>query len=488
MADLISPSVLNLQGKSHFHCCVPLCYSDSRYDNTIHFHKIPKDVSLKKEWIVKIRRDEGEYFKINRTTVVCSKHFTREDYRSWTPVRKCLKKTAVPSVFDWSSNRPARRTLKRKILSDESPTIDGSHTMAADGQMELEQPLIATPLNITDEKEIITKLKEELQKIKEENKQLKYQFDVERFGTNRFSNDDSCISFYTGFPTYLSFITFFNVIQPSAKNMKSAYYEASETISLAGRKRGMQLVDEMFMFFCRLHAGLLEKDLSVRFNCSVPTVSRKIITWANFLYFILADIPIWLSRNTIQTLMPEEFKALYPRTRVVIDCTELRTQTPSSLVLNSQAFSNYKGTTTVKCLLGIAPHGSVTFVSTLFTGSMSDVEITKLSGLLELIEPGDDIMADKGFTLKKVLQEKGATLNIPDFLSNKRQFSVSEVENTEQIAGLRIHIERMNRRIKENHLFDTPIPLSLIGSINQLWTVACLTANFKGPLVKSWAS
>ena len=44
----------------------------------------------------------------------------------------------------------------------------------------------------------------------------------------------------------------------------------------------------------------------------------------------------------------------------------------------------------------------------------------------------------------------------------------------------------MNKRIKENHLFDSAIPMSLAGSINQLWTVACLPANFKGPLVQSW--
>ena len=76
------------------------------------------------------------------------------------------------------------------------------------------------------------------------------------------------------------------------------------------------------------------------------------------------------------------------------------------MVLNSQAFSNYKSTTTVKCLLGISPHGAVTFISSLFTGSMSDVEITKLSGLLDLLEPGDDVMADKGFTIRKILQKK----------------------------------------------------------------------------------
>jgi hypothetical protein len=45
-------------------------------------------------------------------------------------------------------------------------------------------------------------------------------------------------------------------------------------------------------------------------------------------------------------------------------------------------------------------------------GSMSDVEVTKLSGLLELnkIEQRDDIMADKGFTVKKDLRKEGCNI------------------------------------------------------------------------------
>ena len=77
-------------------------------------------------------------------------------------------------------------------------------------------------------------------------------------------------------------------------------------------------------------------------------------------------------------------------------------------------------------------------------------------------------MADKGFTLRKCLAEKNVTLNIPHFLSNKKQLTPSKVQETEQIAKLRIHVERVNRRIKENHLFDTPLSLSIAGSANQL--------------------
>jgi hypothetical protein len=76
----------------------------------------------------------------------------------------------------------------------------------------------------------------------------------------------------------------------------------------------MLLLDKLFMFLCRLHMGLLEQDLSIRFKCSVPTVRRKIVTWANFLNFFLGTIPIWLTKTQIQDLMPECFKSTYPNT------------------------------------------------------------------------------------------------------------------------------------------------------------------------------
>ena len=340
---------------------------------------------------------------------------------------------------------------------------------------------------VSDKEERIATLEAELEQQKQKCAALERQLVMERFGVARFTYDNKLISFYTGFATYSMFQSFYECIEPTAKNMQSMYYQPSETIGLAGRKRCMLLIDELFLFLCRLRAGLLEQDLAIRFNCSLPTISRKIVTWANFLYFTLGRIPIWLSRETVNKYMPDCFKELYPNTRVVIDCTEIQTQQPSSLVLNSQLYSHYKGTHTFKCLIGIAPHGAVTFVSSLYTGCMSDVEITKLSGILDLLEPGDGVMADKGFTLKKMLEDRGVTLNIPPFLSSKRQFTPEEVRETEQIAKLRIHIERLNRRVKENHLFDTPIPLALAGTANQLWTVACLLAIFKGPLVQSWS-
>ena len=56
------------------------------------------------------------------------------------------------------------------------------------------------------------------------------------------------------------------------------------------------------------------------------------------------------------------------------------------------------------------------------------------------------------------------------------------VQETQNIAHVRIHVERAIHRIKEYHLFDKVMPLNMAGTINQLWTVACLLTNFKGPL------
>ena len=51
--------------------------------------------------------------------------------------------------------------------------------------------------------------------------------------------------------------------------------------------------------------------------------------------------------------MPPNFKDKYPNTVIIIDATELRIQTPSSLLRQSQSYSSYKSTNTFKSLIGV---------------------------------------------------------------------------------------------------------------------------------------
>ena len=228
---------------------------------------------------------------------------------------------------------------------------------------------------------------------------------------------------------------------------------------------------------CRLRQGLPEEHLAHLFKVSVSTVSRVFITWLNFMYLRLGQINIWPSRTTIEITMPEDFKKKYSSTRVIIDCTEVRCQMPISLQLNGELFSNYKHHTTLKGLIGISPRGAITFISQLYTGSISDREIVARSGFLDLpFEDNDSVMADKGFTIQDLLP-MGVSFNIPPFLGSSSQMPAEDVVKTQEIASLRIHVERAINKIKNFHIWDEVIPLHQLGLVNQMWSVCVILCN-----------
>ena len=120
-------------------------------------------------------------------------------------------------------------------------------------------------------------------------------------------------------------------------------------------------------------------------------------------------------------------------------------------------------------------------MSLLCEGSISDKELVTKSGLSKLLEPGDELMADKGFLIQDSLTPIGCSVTMPPF-SSKTQFAKDELLKSTEIHNVRVHVERAIRRVKEFHYFDRVIPLTMAGSITQTWTVPCMITNFQGPL------
>lgn len=374
------------------------------------------------------------------------------------------------------------RTEQSNAAIEQSSQLQRDFEAVKEENIALLQQLKLAQRDVEKRESEISDLKDAATITSEKIQELETSLRISRFSLERFSKDNRLIKFYTGFPTYEHFTLFFELVKPTADTMTYVY--ASGVGKSRPGVRKLQLIDELFLFCVRIRLGLFELDLSQRFNIHTSTVSRKIVTWANFLYFLLGNQSIWPTRDRINELMPHSFQELYPSTRVIIDCTELYVQVPSSMLLQSQMYSSYKSNTTLKGLIGIAPHGAITFVSSLYTGSISDREITRCSGILELLEPHDSVMADKGFDIQSMLNKRNVSLNLPPYLRHQNQFSPDDILKTKAIAKIRIHVERAIRRIKEFHIFDSDIPLNTLGSVNQLYTVACLLTNFQGPLIK----
>jgi hypothetical protein len=78
----------------------------------------------------------------------------------------------------------------------------------------------------------------------------------------------------------------------------------------------------------------------------------------------------------------------------VIDCFEIFVQSSRNFAAQANMYFSYKNHATLKCLVGISPSGAITFVPDVYEGSISDKDSTEKSGLVDLLDPGDIVIAD----------------------------------------------------------------------------------------------
>ena len=50
----------------------------------------------------------------------------------------------------------------------------------------------------------------------------------------------------------------------------------------------------------------------------------------------------------------------------------------------------------MKCLIAVNPNGAACFISDSFEGSISDVDMFDQCGILQQVNPSDDLLVDKG--------------------------------------------------------------------------------------------
>lgn len=298
---------------------------------------------------------------------------------------------------------------------------------------------------------------------------------------------DECV-YYTGFSKG-QFTSILNFLVPDNKTCPfSTKKKLKCLISLS-------LEDQFLLVLVKLRQNFDFVHLGKLFKISSQDCSSLFSDWIQYMYFRFSSVSIWPHRDTIIGHMPKKYRKEFPNTLVIIDGTEIKIEKPSSLTRQSQCYSAYKSCTTLKGLVGIDPRGSIIFSSMLFTGNISDNEITRQSGFYNIIEshlktgkilPGDGVMADKGFRIDEDFEDLkgiGLELNIPPFTVSGAQMKDTDVALTEKIARHGVHVERAIARVKQFKILGGKVKLGLFSIVNQIWFSCCFLTNFMSPLI-----
>ena len=213
------------------YCCVPLCQFvwSERGERTfginkVSFHLFPNDATIRKEWILKIRRDPGVKFVITKCTKVCSEHFVADDFVDPFPelptLRACLHNHAVSSVFPWPAKITQEQTSFTSIKAAESfqeypsgtkqclaeLTVDDNpcgkegncNENDSDADLSVLDQEIDTDLSVQDKDNEIEKLRLQV-RLQYELEEAKKETSRALFRLENFRDNDYLVKYYTGF-------------------------------------------------------------------------------------------------------------------------------------------------------------------------------------------------------------------------------------------------------------------------------------------------
>ncbi|XP_043484807.1 uncharacterized protein LOC122512803 [Leptopilina heterotoma] len=222
--------------------------------------------------------------------------------------------------------------------------------------------------------------------------------------------------------------------------------------------------------------GLLTSQTSKIFRKTVKPLAHYLKT------LVFCPNPTLIKKN-----LPIPFRASYNQVCIIVDAFEIEIEKPSDPIQQSLTWSDYKKCNTLKYLIGCTPDGFVSFMSPGYGGRTSDIEIFKESGIMDIIPEKCGVMADRGFKqIQTILNTKKCKLVRPPSVSASVKSSKSDVLKTKSVASLRIHVERVIRRVREYKMLSPHACLdwNLIPYVDDISKTAAGLINFQKPIIK----
>ena len=489
-------------------CQIHGCYRDeegctcSKPFQLFPFPNKSTNLEARLHWAKLVNRKDpktGQNWQPKADDRVCSEHFLggRATEKHPHPVLNLpvgvKQKVSRPPPTNREKSPVARKKRKRKVdVSDVAEVNvnnndhDYTHTCTcpstSDCSCEFQLCL----------KKSICNLIHELEEVKEKSTNQTAVTSKHVDKTLRFLRTNKKTRLYTGLPNKAAFSDLYRHVSHKASIMRywqgdrkekpAATRSYKKTPVKTGAKRKLTLKEELLIVLMKLRLGFLNEVLGDIFGVSSSSVSIIFNTWIKLLSQELRPLVFYPDKFITREKLPKQLSH-YTHLRCTLDCTEVYIERPRHQELQALTWSDYKRHNTIKFLVGIAPNGHISFLSDTWGGRASDQHIVRQSGFLELVEPGDVIMADRGFTIREDLLLRGATLEIPPPSSGIEQMSRRNVLKTKAIANARIHVERAIGRMKTFSIIKNVFPITLVPLADDIILVCAALCNLLPPLV-----
>ena len=261
--------------------------------------------------------------------------------------------------------------------------------------------------------------------------------------------------------------------------------DQSNSPALVDLRKKVTDENRVLIFLMKMKCGFTFAALGVLFQVHRTTISRIFYSSLDYFFVACRNFVKWTDKFVVQGTMPLVFKKEHSNCRVIIDATEFQVEQLPSVDEKVQFFSHYKKGYRVKVVIGCTPGGFISLISSSHGGRGTDAQITIASDLLNLLEPGDEVLADKGFPqIKTILDAKNENilLVMPPFKHNE-QFTPEEVDETYKIASIRIHIERIMQRLRTHKILEK-LTTEMLPFIDKIIFMACVLVNLQKPIIK----
>lgn len=246
-------------------------------------------------------------------------------------------------------------------------------------------------------------------------------------------------------------------------------------------------IEYILLCLKKIRLNSIFSELEDNFGISLSYASKLFLQNIPRIASVLRPFIVNLDEHLVKKNLPIAFRHNYYNVSCIIDCLEIDIQKPSKALHQALSWSDYKKGNTVKYLISCTPNGLVNYVSHGFGGRTSDVTIVENCDFLDGLPQGSFILADRGFKhIEQILNEKGIKLLRPPSVQAGSKLSKAEVRQTKVIASLRIHIERIIRRLREFHMLKqhSVVNTNILRVLDHAIIIACALINLQDSLIK----